>query len=81
MSIQITPVLTDKLQAMLIHGVSQSGTTNPKETMIYIQQVLTSQEYDDGYAFLKWCQVTGTTFGWNLPDVWKKWLNTIPESS
>lgn len=58
------------LLRLLLFAAEQVGVA---EALGYIEEHLTSDEYDRAEAFLAWCQETGTTFGWNINEVWMRW--------
>ena len=67
------PKLSEKLETLIRMGVKQSGSYDPDKSLYLYEEELTGEEADNVYAFLQWCVKTGTTFGWNLPEVWDKW--------
>jgi hypothetical protein len=58
------------LLRLLLFAAEQVGLAN---ALGYVGEQLTSDEYDQAEAFLAWCQETGTTFGWNIDEVWMRW--------
>lgn len=58
------------LLRLLLFAAEQVGVA---EALGYIEEHLTSDEYDRAEAFLAWCQETETTFGRNIEEVWGRW--------
>lgn len=68
--------LSSKLETLIRMGVKQTGSYEPEKCMWVYEEELTLQENQQVESFLRWCVKTGTTFGWNLPEVWEKWRQT-----
>jgi hypothetical protein len=64
--------LTPTLEALLHNGVKTIGSFEPDKVLPFIEEQLTSQEYETGYAFLSWVADNNKTFGWNLPEVFNE---------
>ena len=61
------------LANLLLQATSSSGTYNPDDTLFYIEESLTGEEFDIAEAFLTWCHTNGKMFGRiNISDVYKE---------
>jgi hypothetical protein len=68
--------LSEKLKTLLLMAVKQSGSYNPDDTLFYIEEHLTGQEYDTAKAFLTWIHQQDWYFGEaNIKARYKEWLN------
>jgi hypothetical protein len=55
--------LSGKLKALLIMAVKQSGSYDPDECLVYIEESLTIEEVDVVEKFLTWMHKMGLAFG------------------
>ena len=67
------PAMMTRLQALIHMATKAAGSYEPSRALSHIEEQLNLQDYDEADRFLKWVIATKTTFGWNLPEVWKRW--------
>lgn len=66
--------MNDKFKTLLLTALKHSGTYDPEETLPYIEEQLTGEEFDLASEFLLWVHRNERTFGHgNFEDVFQEY--------
>lgn len=68
--------LSQKLQVLLRVGVKNAGTFKFPEAIGSIEEQLTLREIRLVEAFLNWLVAEKRSFGWNLPEIYRDFLQS-----
>jgi len=60
------------MELLLCSGAKTCGL-NPVEILCYIEESVTSDEYEAIQKFLKWLVSNKKTYGRNIQSVWEEW--------
>lgn len=64
-------LLPEPLPALLRRAAKTLGTHNPEDSMCYIEEDLTGEQYKIVFDFLTWLKDNDYTFGHNIQEVYK----------
>lgn len=64
-------VLAEPLPTLLRRAAKTLGTHNPEDSMCYIEEDLTGEQYKIVFDFLTWLKDNDYTFGHNIQEVYK----------